>query len=245
MLCLIIFIAIILVPLYRKAPPKIALPVKGRIAIVLDDWGYNQNNLGIAQQIKLPLTCAVLPNLKDTSVVAQKLHKLGNEIILHLPMEPKEARRLEKDTIFASMDEKELGKIIDQDLANLVFAQGVSNHMGSRVTENIKASTLVLQEIKKRKLYFLDSFVTAASVCAPLAKKMKLRFAKRDVFLDNQSNPEYIRSQINALKKIASRQGLAIGIGHDRENTLLVLKEMLPELVKEGYKFVFVSEIAK
>jgi hypothetical protein len=102
-----------------------------------------------------------------------------------------------------------------------------------------------MQEIKKHDLYFLDSFVTANSVCAPLAKKFGLKFAKRDVFLDNQNNPEYIKNQLGELKKIANRQGLAVGIGHDRKNTLLVLKETLPELAKEGYKFVFVSEIAR
>lgn len=244
-LCLIIFIAIILVPLYKKVPPKITLVLKGRIAIVIDDWGYTQNNLEIIQQIKQPLTCAVLPNLKNTTTVVKKLHKLGKEIILHLPMEPREARRLEKDTISVNMDQGEIQEIIGKDLVNLIFAKGVSNHMGSRVTQNIKTSTMVMQEIKKRNLYFLDSFVTAASVCAPLAKKMGLRFAKRDVFLDNQSNPEYIRNQISELKKIAYRQGIAIGIGHDRKNTLLVLKEMLPELEREGYKFVFVSEVTK
>ena len=248
---MIIFIAIILTPLYKpKAPPKIK-PVKithvlkGMIAIVIDDWGYNQNNLEIARQIKQPLTCAVLPNLKNTSAVAQKLHKLGKEIILHLPMEPKETRRLEKDTISVSMSQEEIHKIIDKDLVNFVFAKGVSNHMGSRVTGDIKTSTMVMQEIKKRNLYFLDSFVTATSVCAPLAKKMGLRFSQRDVFLDNQSNPEYIKNQINELKKIAYRQGIAIGIGHDRKNTLLVLKEMLPSIAKEGYEFVFVSKVAK
>ncbi|MDO9573149.1 MAG: divergent polysaccharide deacetylase family protein [Candidatus Omnitrophota bacterium] len=244
-LCLIIFIAIILAPLYKKVPPKIIPISKGKIAIVIDDWGYNQNNLGILCQIKQPLTCAVLPNLRNTPSVVQKLHKFGKEIILHLPMEPKESRKVEKNTISVNMNKEEIRKIINKDLANLVFAKGVSNHMGSRVTQDIKSSTMVMQEVKKHNLYFLDSFVTSASVCASLAKKIGLRFAKRDVFLDNQNNPEYIKNQVNELKKIAYHQGIAIGIGHDRKNTLLVLKEMLPELAREGYKFVFVSEVAK
>ncbi len=246
-LSLIIFIAIILIPLHKpKAPTlKIAPALKGRIAIVIDDWGYSQNNLKIIQQIRQPLTCAVLPNLKNTPAVVKQLHKFGFEIILHLPMEPKEVKRLEKDTISINMNQEEIRKIINEDLVNLVFVKGVSNHMGSKITQDIKACAIVMQEIKKRNLYFLDSFVTARSVCAPLAKTMGLRFAKRDVFLDNQNNPEYIKNQISELKKIAYLQGIAIGIGHDRKNTLLVLKEMLPYLVKEGYKFVFVSEIAR
>jgi len=39
--------------------------------------------------------------------------------------------------------------------------------------------------------------------------------------------------------------GHAIGIGHDRKVTLEVLKEVMPELDREGFKFVFVSELVK
>ncbi|MDP2044111.1 MAG: divergent polysaccharide deacetylase family protein, partial [Candidatus Omnitrophota bacterium] len=128
---------------------------------------------------------------------------------------------------------------------NVIFAKGVSNHMGSRITEDASSSAMIMQEVKKHNLYFLDSFVTAKSVCARLAKKMGLSFAKRDIFLDNRDDPEYIRSQIIGLKNLARSRGQAIGIGHDRKNTLLILKEMLPRLAEEGYKFVFVSEIAR
>lgn len=239
-LLLLTFIAVI-----KKGPPKVAPVAKGRIAIVIDDWGYHLNNLEIISQIKQPLTCAVLPNLKNTKLVAQKLHKLKAEIILHLPMQPKEKHRLEKDTIAINMSGEKMRNILDRDLANVFFAKGVSNHMGSRITEDADSSAMIMQEVKKHKLYFLDSFVTAKSVCALLAGKMGLRFAKRDIFLDNRDDPEYIKSQIIGLKNLARFRGQAIGIGHDRKNTLLILKEMLPQLAEEGYRFVFVSEIAR
>jgi hypothetical protein len=102
-----------------------------------------------------------------------------------------------------------------------------------------------MAEAKKRKLYFFDSFVTNKSVCSELARKIKIRFAKRDIFLDNQDDFGYIQGQLIKLKHLAKRQGIAIGIGHDRKNTLLVLKEMLPQLEKEGYKFVFLSQVER
>jgi hypothetical protein len=245
-LLLFIFIALILVPLHKKVPIK--KPIKliaGRIAIVIDDWGYSLNNLSIIEQIKQPLTCAILPGLKNSNLVMQKLNNLGFEIILHLPMEPKERYNLENNTITSGMDAEIIRKIFQKDLASVTCAKGVSNHMGSRITEDVKASTLVMLEAKKRKLYFFDSFVTNQSVCPALAKKIKIRFAKRDVFLDNQNNPEYIKGQLIKLKRLAKRQGLAIGIGHDRKNTLLVLKEMLVQLEAEGYKFVFLSQVVQ
>jgi len=238
------FIAVILTSVDKKLMRK-AIAIKGKIAIVMDDWGYNLNNLEIAQGIKQPLTCAILPNLRNSRLVAQKLNNSGFEIILHLPMEPKEKYRLEKNTITASMDAVEIRGILGQDLASVSFAKGISNHMGSRITEDTRVSALIMSEAKKRKLYFLDSYVTAKSVCALLAKKMKIRFARRDVFLDNQDDPVYIKGQIIKLRDLAKKNGQAVGIGHDRRNTLIALKETIPQLVKAGYKLVFVSELTK
>jgi polysaccharide deacetylase 2 family uncharacterized protein YibQ len=102
-----------------------------------------------------------------------------------------------------------------------------------------------MAEAKKRKLYFLDSFVTAKSVCREISAKTKVRFARRDVFLDNQDDPVYIKGQLMKLKNLAKRQRAVIAIGHDRRNTLTVLNQVLPMMRKEGYEFVFVSELVR
>jgi polysaccharide deacetylase 2 family uncharacterized protein YibQ len=229
----------------KIVPPRIPVAVKGKIAIVIDDWGYNLNNLHIIEQIKEPLNCSVLPNLAYSRRVAEELHSRGFQIILHLPMEPHEKYKLEKDTILTSMDETTIRDIVERDLASIVYAKGVSNHMGSRATEDTRTMGIVFKELKKRHLYFLDSFVSSKSVCFELARKMGLGFAKRDVFLDNKEEPRYIKQQIYKLKLKAKIYGHAIGIGHDRKITLEVLRETMPELEKEGYKFVFVSELVK
>jgi len=226
-----------------KAPRVLMAPV-GRIAIVLDDWGYNPNNLGIIEGIKYPLTISVLPNLAYSKSIAQQLGRRGFEIILHLPLEPREKFRLERDTIMAYMDPKAVTGILKKDLAGLPYTKGVSGHMGSRATEDAKLMAVIFRELKKRNLYFLDSFVSGKSVCSLVAQEVSLSFARRDVFLDNQEEPLYIRGQLRKLKLLALAKGFAIGVGHDRRITLGVLREVMPELEKEGFKFVFVSELA-
>ncbi len=244
-LALLLFIALILPRTHKKLPGKLAPVARGVIAIVIDDWGYHLDNLAVAKQIKLPLTCAILPNLKNSESVARQLNGSGFEIILHQPMQPKGNSRIEKNTITLGMDEAQVRNILAIDLASVIFAKGISNHMGSAITEDSKMSMVVMSETKKHKLYFLDSFVTAKSVCRQIAGKIRVRFARRDVFLDNQDDPAYIKEQLIKLTNLARRQGSVIAIGHDRKNTLTVLKEMLPRLKREGYKFVFVSELAK
>lgn len=238
-----------LIGVLSRLPKKpVAVPaaaVKGRIAIVLDDWGYNLNNIPAVDEIKHPFTAAVLPNLPYSRQVAQELQARGAEIILHLPMESKEKRRLEKNTILVSSGEKAIKGIIEEDLLSIIYAKGVSNHMGSRATESARTMEIVLKELKKRGLYFLDSFVTTKSVCASLARKLGIVFGKRDIFLDNKEDAVYIKGQLDKLKLRARSKGNAIGIGHDRKITLEVLKEAMPQMEKEGYKLVLLSEVVK
>lgn len=229
----------------KERIPKAPAVIKGRIAIVIDDWGYNLNNLHIAGQMQYPFTAAVLPYLPYSKRVAEELHKQGVELILHLPMEPHERFRLEKNTILASMDEQTIKNIIVQDLTDLQYADGASNHMGSKATEDLRTMGIVFGELKKRNLFFLDSLVSPKSICADLANKTRIRFIKRDVFLDNIEEAGYIRGQIYKLKRKAELYGQAVGIGHDKKITLEALKEAMPELEREGYKFVFVSELAR
>jgi hypothetical protein len=217
----------------------------GRIAIVLDDWGYNTNNLELMEQIPFPLTAAVLPNLPYSKHVADALHARGREIILHLPMEPKNESGLESNTIMVGMDKRTISAIIDNAVSDFPYIKGVSNHMGSKATEHLATMTAVADKLREKNMYLLDSFVTSGSVVTQAALGSGIRTAKRDIFLDNQSDKSYIRQQIYKLKTKAKLNGSAVGIGHDRKNTLLVLKETLPELEKEGYRFVLLSELVQ
>lgn len=223
-------------------PPKQAV-VLGKIAIVIDDWGYSLSNLSILRQIKSPLTLAVLPNLAYSKIISREAHGLKMEVILHLPMEPKEKLRLERNTILTSMDDNTIRKILSQALDSVIYARGVSNHMGSNVTADSRTIAVVFDELRDRKLYFLDSYVSADSVCLESAQKKDLGFARRDIFIDNKEDAEYIRGQLNKLKLTAKSRGEAVGIGHDRKITMQVLKDMMPELEKEGYKFVLLSDL--
>ncbi len=248
LLVLVIIETTLLIHLWVIRPKKIIkIPTipKGKIAIVIDDWGYNLDNLYLLDQIKYPFSASILPRLDYSKVVATELHRRGVQIILHLPMEPHEKYRLEKNTILTSMDEQTIINIIIQDLADIHYAIGVSNHMGSKATQDLRTMSIVLNELKRRNLFFLDSFVSPKSICSNLAAKLRVGFAKRDIFLDNKEEVEYIKGQIYKLKKKAEMYGRAVGIGHNRKISLEVLKETMPELEREGYKFVFVSELVR
>jgi len=250
MVCLLTISLVSMCMRRPKAPPQ--QPPKAekreviaRVAIVIDDMGYSQNNLELINRIKYPLTFAILPSVGYSRAVAQELNNRGFEIILHLPMEPHEKTNLENNTVLTTMSPDEIRKIVAADLDSIPYLKGISNHMGSRATEDTKTMGIIFSELKKRRLFFLDSFVTGKSVAAFLAGKMRIKFTRRDIFLDNNADPRYIKQQFNLLMKKARQKGQAIGIGHDRKHTLEVLNEMMPEFARQGYKFVPVSELAR
>ncbi len=234
---------------FLKKKHRLIAKAKGkgaRIVIVLDDFGYNMNNLDALYGINTPLTISVLPNLAYSKRISEEAGTKKLEVILHLPLEPKsDKERIESGTIMTDMAPKEVRTILANALADVPGAKGVSNHMGSKATEDRDLMKVIFDDLNKRRLYFLDSLTADDSVCAEVAAKSKIRIATRNVFLDNESDEGYIENQIRRTAEIAAKTGSAVGIGHDRPATVRVLARIIPELKNDGFQFVYLSEIVK
>ena len=217
-----------------------------KVVIVIDDFGYNMNNLDRLFAIKRAVTFSVLPNLPYSKRIASLASSKGYEVILHLPLESIDlAAPAETGTIRTDMDEKEILALLDKDIASVPGLRGVSNHQGSKATEDKCSMSIVLSGLKKRSLYFFDSLVTDKSVCREAAARWRIPYAKRDIFLDNENSPEYIEKQMLSLRRVAFKYGSVIAVCHDRKNTITVLNKMMPELAEEGIQFVYLSEMVK
>lgn len=232
-------------PPARSTTAPAPAAAQGTIAIVIDDVGYNKLNLPAIEHIRYPLTFSVLPNLPYSSEMSKQLNSLGFELMVHLPMEPKENRNLEQGTILLGQDDAQINGLIGASFQSVPFAKGVSNHMGSRATEDPELMRTVLGEFRKRRLFFLDSVVTSMSVCTQTASEVDIPSARRDIFLDNRQDKDYIREQLRKTEEIAMKKGQAIAIGHDRKTTIEVLGEEMPAMAKKGFVFVFISDIVK
>ncbi len=247
---LVIFEAALLIKFWPRKP-KVAVrpqaPIVGKIAIIIDDWGYSLHNLNLIREISIPLDISILPHLPYSKEVAKEAYLNKKEILLHLPLEPhpNDNIRLENKVILTTMPKYEVIQIFNQALKSVPYCKGVNNHMGSLATEQKDLMSVIFREMKKKKLFFVDSMVTPNTICSELAEEIGIRFAERSIFLDNKNDAEYIQGQIFSLVRKAKKQGSAIGIGHDRPLTLKVIKEQIPEIEKQGIKFVLVSELVK
>jgi len=217
-----------------------------KAAIVIDDFGYNMNNLDRLFAVKKAVTFSVLPNLPYSKRIASLASSKGYEVILHLPLESNDkAAPAETGTIRTDMGEKDVLALLEKDIASVPGLSGVSNHQGSKATEDKRSMSIVLSDLKKRGLYFFDSLVTDKSVCREAAAQWRVPYAKRDIFLDNENSPEYIEKQMLSLRRAAFKYGSVIAVCHDRKNTIAVLNKMMPELAEEGIQFVYLSGMVK
>jgi polysaccharide deacetylase 2 family uncharacterized protein YibQ len=122
---------------------------------------------------------------------------------------------------------------------------GVNNHMGSLGTTDPALMKLLFQELQRRDLFFLDSYTTPNSIGFEMGSHVGIPVLVRDVFLDNIDEPQAIRRQLDALRKVARKKGYAIGIGHYRYHTLRVLKETVPELEQEGFELIALTDLLR
>jgi polysaccharide deacetylase 2 family uncharacterized protein YibQ len=217
-----------------------------RIAIIIDDLG---NNLPLGRQaVELPgaLTYSVLPRLPYSRDIAERAHDGGKEVMLHLPMETHEGHSLGPGGLYGALSRDAFARAVRVNLAAVPHVTGVNNHMGSLLTRDSGAMRWLMQDLRCfHDLYFVDSRTDAGTVARESAREAGLPNAQRDVFLDNQQDPDYVRSQLMRLVAKARREGTAIGIGHPYPATLEVLAEELPRLADQGIQLVPVSKLVE
>lgn len=232
-------------PAPEEIPPKVPEKTGPMLAIVIDDMGRDINILRELAEVGAPVTVAVLPNLKHSKETAEEAHSKGIEVILHLPMEPRDLKGNDpgKGALLTAMGPEEIRKRIEADLSQVPYAKGANNHMGSRFTEDKDDMRTVLKALKERDMYFLDSRTSPASVAGKLAREVGIKNFDRNVFLDNNQDVAYIKRQLAEAISISKKKGKAIAIGHPHPETIQALKESVSELNANGVRVVPLSEL--
>ncbi len=233
------------VPAIKPVKPLPEKPLP-QVAIIVDDVGYDRSMAEKFLELDAVLTLSILPHSPFRKKIAQHAHAKGVEILLHLPMEPREFPTVDPGpgTLLTTMAPDELIRQLEQNIDAVPFAKGVNNHMGSKMTTESSQLYQIFSVLKKKGLFFIDSRTTADSVCKPSARLFQIPFAQRDVFLDHSQDSEFVRKQIRQLMAIASQTGQAVGIAHPHRITYNVLRDMLPEL-KENVQLVPASKVVK
>lgn len=219
----------------------------GKLAIIIDDMGTSTRELQALLSIKLPLTFAVIPSLAQAKSVAEGAHRAGAEVMVHMPMEPEgyPKQKLESIGLLVNMEKTEIQERVTSYFRTVPHAVGANNHMGSRFTQNAEKMDAVLQVLKGKGLFFVDSKTSPASVGYQRAKALGLTCGARQVFLDNVQDEAAIRKQLEQAAAIARKKGEAIAICHPHAATIRALQNMMPQLAASGITFVPASALVK
>ncbi len=231
-------------PISPPQPPAPTPPV-ARVAIVIDDFGQNLEIARSFLQVPLDLTFSVLPYQRHSEEIAALAHEHHRQVILHLPMEPHGYPKINpgKGALLLSMSDAAIQESFRTAMDVSPYFSGINNHMGSHFTENTRVMRTVIEETKKRQLYFIDSYTSPRSVASSLAREVQLPFLRRDIFLDNQQSESAIRSQLRQLRRRAKIQGAALAIGHPHEATLRALRHEADEFGREKIAVVPAGEL--
>lgn len=218
-----------------------------QLAIIIDDMGGSLAEARSLAAINVPLTFAIIPELRSDKEVATFAASRKIETMIHIPMQSKgwPARRLEANGLLVGMDADEVRGRVTRFVQRFPGAVGVNNHMGSEFTEQEDQMTTVLQILKNNDLFFIDSITSPHSAGVRVAQKLGVRSARRNVFLDNEQERGYILGQLNQAVKQARKNGSAIAICHPHPATIAALAAALPELAGQGVRLVPASHLVR
>jgi len=225
-------------------PSRIGATTSPKLAIILDDVGSDPSAVDQVFALHYPLTLSVLPLHQHSTAIADEAHRRGYQVMLHLPMESIGNEVSEPRQLRLGMNSLQVSSDLGGMLSSVPYAVGVNNHQGSLATSNPALMAELMPLLRQRHLFFIDSRTTAATVAFDAAEHDGVPCAYRNVpFLDDVQEASAIRRQLELAIHGAKEKGEAIAIGHPHNETLQVLREMLPQVQAQGVQLVHASAL--
>ncbi|MGH9748094.1 MAG: divergent polysaccharide deacetylase family protein [Candidatus Acidiferrales bacterium] len=229
-----------------RSPAKPDSGAGPRLAIILDDMGYDRAAADAAFTLQFPITVSVIPHLPLSEEVAEEAYRRGDQVLLHLPMEAEaDGAKPEPIELRVGMKPEQVEQELAAMLETVPHAAGVNNHQGSRATADPALMAELMPALRQRGLFFIDSRTTAATVAFDAAERAGVRSASRKVFLDDTPDRAAILSQLDLAARDAARDGFAIAIGHPHPATIAALADGIPPIEERGVRLVFASDVVR
>lgn len=211
-----------------------------KIAIVIDDIGYRYTD---KHALTLPgaITYSILPHTPYGKALATKANEAHKEVLLHIPMEAENGKKLGPGALTSQMSKAEIHASLNKSLTEVPFAIGINNHMGSHLTQLADPMSWTMSFLKEHHLLFLDSRTSASSKASSIAQQMGVPTKERHIFLDNQLTEAYINKQFHALVESAKTQKFSIAIAHPHPETIQALQRLIPTLKENSIELVPLS----
>lgn len=214
---------------------------KPKLVIIIDDMAFKYE-VNLLKQIPYHITPSFFPATKRhpfTPLYAKEFP----DYMVHVPMQAFNYAHPEPNTLQTNSSFETIQNRINIIKKEFPRAKFINNHTGSKFTSNFSAMSKLFEVLKEDNLGFVDSMTTRFSKSEEVDKIYKIPLFKRDIFLDDKENPDYIRNQLKKAIEIAKRRGYAIAIGHPHKITLETLKNS-KDLLNQ-VDVIYIDELAK
>jgi len=213
---------------------------KPRLVIIIDDV-HTKAQIQAIKNLGLKITPSIFPPYA-LAKHSNKLAKQVKHFMIHLPMESGN-RQLNKQTktLMTSFSDEQIADRVMEIRALFPRAKYINNHTGSVFTSNYSAMKKLYIALKMEGFTFVDSFTEATSKVRQIVHEFGDAYVRRDIFIDNTHNVNYIHKQLAIAVKKAKKNGYAIAIGHPHKVTMQALASAKP-ILKE-VELVYIDDI--
>ena len=211
-----------------------------KLAIIMDDISTNAQVREL-KKLSIKVTPSIFPPEKQHPKTAE-LAKEFSVYMVHLPLQALNYTNEKANTLRTGDSKEKISQRIKDIKNDFKGVKYINNHTGSGFTSDFKSTLALLDELKNSEIYFIDSLTTNKSTVLDASKKLGLKYAYRDVFLDNEQNVSKILKMINNAVAVAKKDGVAIAICHPYKSTFEALKIAQKDAFK-GVEVVYVDKI--
>lgn len=211
-----------------------------KLAIIMDDISTNAHVREL-KKLSIKVTPSIFPPEKEHPKTAE-LAKEFSVYMVHLPLQALDYTNEKANTLRTGDSKEKISQRIKDIKKDFKGVKYINNHTGSGFTSDFKSTLALLAELKNSEIYFIDSLTTNKSTVLDASKKLGLKYAYRDVFLDNEQNVSKILKMINKAVAVAKKDGVAIAICHPYKSTFEALKIAQKDAFN-GVEVVYVDKI--
>ena len=211
-----------------------------KLAIIMDDISTNAQVREL-KKLSIKVTPSIFPPEKEHPKTAE-LAKEFSVYMVHLPLQALNYTNEKANTLRTGDSKEKISQRIKDIKNDFKGVKYINNHTGSGFTSDFKSTLALLAELKNSEIYFIDSLTTNKSTVLDASKKLGLKYAYRDVFLDNEQNVSKILKMINKAVAVAKKDGVAIAICHPYKSTFEALKIAQKDAFN-GVEVVYVDKI--
>ena len=218
-----------------------------RIALLINGLGVQEDlTKEVIDRIPAGISLGFLPYVSNLQTLIHQARSKKHEVLLSIPMEPLSYPRNDPGpyAMLTKAGEKNIERL-NWILSRATGYVGVANFMGSLFTTSDEDMVLIITELKKRGLLFLDTRESINSVAADLALQEGVPTASSMVFLDETLAKVDIEQRLTELEAESKRVGFTVAVTHATPLMVDLIADWSETLKAKGIALVPISSVVR